>query len=105
MTIPAIQSVLHQMRVAALQTGINPPAAKEIPAGSFGAELSRSLNNISGAQEKAYAQAEAFELGQPGVALNDVMVDLQKANIALQTGIQVRNRFVAAYQEIMNLPA
>ena len=105
MSIPAIQSVLHEMRVAALQSGINPPAAKQVSPGGFGAELSRSLDNISGAQDKAYAQAEAFELGRPGVALNDVMVDLQKANIALQTGIQVRNRFVAAYQEIMNLPA
>jgi flagellar hook-basal body complex protein FliE len=39
------------------------------------------------------------------VALNDVMVDMQKANIGFQMGLQVRNRVVAAYQEIMNMPA
>ena len=44
-------------------------------------------------------------MGKPGVALNDVMFDLQKANVAFQTGLQVRNRLVAAYQEVMNLPA
>ena len=47
----------------------------------------------------------SFELGKPGIALNDVMVDLQKANVAFQTGLQVRNRLVSAYQEVMNLPA
>lgn len=107
MSIPAIQSVLQQMRAAAIENGIGPAAQKTAApaAGSFGAELKRSLDGISGAQKAAQAQAEAFELGVPGVSLNDVMIDLQKANVAFQTGIQVRNRMVAAYQEIMNLPA
>lgn len=105
MSIAAIESVLQQMRVAALQAGISPPAPQAAAPGGFGAELQRSLNNISGAQQRAYGQAQAFELGQPGVALNDVMIDLQKANVAFQTGLQVRNRLVAAYQEIMSLPA
>lgn len=105
MSIPAIQSVLQQMRVTALQNGFEPSLAPSAPSVSFGAELQRSLEAISGSQQQAYGKAEAFELGAPGVALNDVMVDLQKANIAFQTGVQVRNRLVAAYQEIMNLPA
>jgi flagellar hook-basal body complex protein FliE len=33
------------------------------------------------------------------------MVDMQKANIGFQTGIQVRNKMVQAYQEIMNMQA
>jgi flagellar hook-basal body complex protein FliE len=33
------------------------------------------------------------------------MVDLQKANVAFQTGVQVRNRLVSAYQEIMSMQA
>ncbi|MBQ4797464.1 flagellar hook-basal body complex protein FliE, partial [Pectobacterium versatile] len=45
----------------------------------------------------------AFTLGKPGVALNDVMVDNQKASIALQMGVQVRNKLVSAYQEVMNM--
>lgn len=108
MSIPAIQSVLQQMRAASIENGIGAPAAQKTAApaaGTFGAELKRSLDGISGAQNAAHAQAEAFELGVPGVSLNDVMIDLQKAGIAFQTGIQVRNRLVAAYQEIMNLPA
>ncbi|QGW83947.1 flagellar hook-basal body complex protein FliE [Variovorax paradoxus] len=105
MSIAAIESVLQQMRVTSLQTGIAQPAADAAEPGGFAAELRRSLDNISTAQTKAYGQAEDFEMGKPGVALNDVMVDLQKANVAFQTGLQVRNRLVAAYQEVMNLPA
>lgn len=105
MSIAAIESVLQQMRVTALNTGISPASSEPVESGGFAAELKRSLNSISGAQQGAYAQAESFELGKPGVALNDVMVDLQKANVAFQTGLQVRNRLVSAYQEVMNLPA
>jgi flagellar hook-basal body complex protein FliE len=107
MSIAAIESVLQQMRVTALQADCVPTtsAAASVETGGFAAELKRSLDNISGAQTQAYGQAEAFELGKPGIALNDVMVDLQKANVAFQTGLQVRNRLVAAYQEVMNLPA
>lgn len=108
MSISAIESVLQQMRATAVQAGFAPAptaSAATTETGGFAAELKRSLDNISGAQNHAYGQAEAFELGKPGVALNDVMVDLQKANVAFQTGIQVRNRLVAAYQEVMGLQA
>jgi flagellar hook-basal body complex protein FliE len=105
MSVSAIESVLQQMRAVSLQAAQGPDAAAPAGPGGFAAELQRSLENIGAAQQQSYAQAEAFEMGQPGVALNDVMVDLQKANVAFQTGLQVRNRLVAAYQEIMNLPA
>ncbi|MGQ8981114.1 flagellar hook-basal body complex protein FliE, partial [Enterobacter hormaechei] len=44
-----------------------------------------------------------FTLGEPGVALNDVMADLQKASVSLQMGLQVRNKLVSAYQEVMGM--
>ena len=77
----------------------------EVGAGGFAGELKKSLERISNAQQSASRQAEAFEMGKPGVALNDVMVDMAKAGIGFQTGIQVRNKVVAAYQEIMNMQA
>jgi flagellar hook-basal body complex protein FliE len=69
----------------------------------FAAELQRSLKRVSGAQNAAVAQAKAFELGAPNVSLNDVIVDMQKANVGFQTAVQVRNRLVAAYREISSL--
>jgi len=92
------------MRAMAPAAG-RPAAADNEASGGFAGALKKSMERISDAQQNAYSQAEAFELGKPGVALNDVMVDLQKANIGFQMGLQVRNKVVAAYQEIMNMPA
>jgi flagellar hook-basal body complex protein FliE len=106
MSISSIESVLQQMRALAPMMDSPAGAGSAIAAsGGFAGELKKSLARISAAQEHAYGQAEAFELGKPGVALNDVMVDMQKASIGFQTGLQVRNKLVQAYQEIMNMPA
>ncbi|MGC1175681.1 flagellar hook-basal body complex protein FliE [Polaromonas sp.] len=109
MSISSIESVLQQMRAInqATQAGERGGALSGSGAvgGGFAGELKKSLDRISDSQQEAYGQAEAFELGKPGVALNDVMVDMQKANIGFQMGLQVRNKVVAAYQEIMNMPA
>jgi flagellar hook-basal body complex protein FliE len=43
-------------------------------------------------------------MGEPGISLNDVMIDLQKASVGFQATVQVRNRLVAAYQEIASMP-
>jgi len=107
----SIESVLAQMRQmrqmakAGEASPAQPPgASSEVSlSGGFAGALQKSLNAISQTQNKAYQQAQDFELGKPGVALNDVMVDLQKANIGFQMGVQVRNKFVAAYQEVMNM--
>ncbi len=107
----SIESVLAQMRQmrqmakAGEASPAQPPgASSEVSlSGGFAGALQKSLNAISQTQNKAYQQAHDFELGKPGVALNDVMVDLQKASLSFQMGVQVRNKFVAAYQEVMNM--
>lgn len=101
-----IESVLAQMREvtrAATQAGIL-PAEPEQASGGFAAELKRSLERVSGMQQASTQQAKAFMLGDPEVSLNNVMIDMQKASLAFQTTIQVRNRLVAAYQEIASMP-
>ncbi|MDY7548039.1 flagellar hook-basal body complex protein FliE [Glaciimonas sp. Gout2] len=109
MAIAAIESVLQQLRATAQVAGASSSSAAnpvgESIGGGFAGEMKKSLERISNAQTHAMGQAESFELGKPGVALNDVMVDLQKANVGFQMGLQVRNKVVSAYQEIMNLPA
>lgn len=70
---------------------------------SFGSELKTALDKISQLQIQANQQAKAFEMGDPNISLNEVMVSMQKSSVSLQFGIQVRNKLVAAYQEIMNM--
>lgn len=102
MALQGIEGVLQQMQAAALQAGNNPQSNPAMDAG-FANELKAAIGKISETQQAARTQAQKFELGEPGVALNDVMVDLQKSSVSLQMGIQVRNRLVAAYQDIMNM--
>jgi flagellar hook-basal body complex protein FliE len=47
--------------------------------------------------------AQDFSTGQSDVNLQDVMVNLQKANISFQQMVQVRNKLVTAYNDIMNM--
>lgn len=105
MAISAIESVLQQLSATAQVAGNSATTASAVAGGGFADEMKKSLQRISAGQQQAAGQAEAFELGKPGVSLNDVMIDLQKANVGFQMGLQVRNRVVAAYQEIMNMQA
>ena len=52
---------------------------------------------------KAMGLAERFQLGDTKVTLEETMVALSKANISFQQMVQVRNRVIAAYHDIMNL--
>ncbi len=61
------------------------------------------VDTISQTQIQANNQAKAFEVGEPNVSLNEVMVNLQKSSVSLQFGIQVQSKLVAAYQEVMNI--
>jgi flagellar hook-basal body complex protein FliE len=72
-------------------------------ASSFADALKSSIDKISDNQTTALNEAHAFEVGAPNVSLNDVMVDMQKANVGLQFGLQVRNKLVTAYNDIMQI--
>jgi flagellar hook-basal body complex protein FliE len=104
--LTAIENMLAQMRAVANAAASAPArgvdAASE-SGGGFAAELTRSLERVSSMQNASSAQARAFQLGAPDISLNDVMIDMQKAGIAFQATLQVRNRLVQAYQEIANM--
>lgn len=111
MSIPelsGVEQLLSRMRETARAAGLEPAAGSRAaaPAGgaSFAAALERSLAKVSSMQESSYRQAQAYEMGEAGVSLNNVMVDMQKAGLAFQMTVQVRNRLVAAYQEIASMP-
>ena len=42
--------------------------------------------------------------GSSDIALNDVMLAMQKSSISFSFGMQARNKMISAYQEIMNTP-
>jgi flagellar hook-basal body complex protein FliE len=84
------------------------PAAPSAPVASpkqvdFASMLKGSLDRVDQAQGTANKMAEQFQKGDPKVTLEDTMVAVQKANISFQSALQIRNRVVTAYHDIMNL--
>ena len=94
--IQGIEGVISQLQATAMSARAQESLPQ--PTISFA-----GLDRISDTQTAARTQAEKFTLGEPGVALNDVMTDMQKASVSMQMGIQVRNKLVAAYQEVMSM--
>ncbi|MHB1188862.1 flagellar hook-basal body complex protein FliE [Thiobacillus sp.] len=67
----------------------------------FQSILKTSLDQVNQVQLQSQQLAQRFEMGDSTVSLSDAMISLQKSSIALQQTIQVRNKLVSAYQEIM----
>jgi flagellar hook-basal body complex protein FliE len=79
-----------------------PVGRAESPAG-FSKALEAALDNINESQNKAVDLSKKFQLGHDDVSLEETMVAIQKANIEFQAAVQVRNRLVSAYHDIMNM--
>lgn len=73
------------------------------PKVDFGAMLKRTLDGVDAAQSQSTAMAEKFQLGDPSVTLEETMVAVQKASLSFQQLVQIRNRVVAAYHDVMNM--
>lgn len=106
MNVKAMDEVLAQLRAtAAVAQGTKaaPTAAAATPGVDFGAALANALQQVNGRQQESAQLARDFAAGKPDTNLTDVMVAMQKSTIAFQATVQVRNRLVAAYQDMMNM--
>jgi flagellar hook-basal body complex protein FliE len=103
MSTPEINQVLAQMRVVTAQAsgGI---AVTETPQNEFGDLLKRSIDAVNETQQNASSLRTAFEQGEPGLDLADVMIAVQKSSVSFQAMVEVRNKLVDAYKDVMNMP-
>lgn len=110
-----IESMLTQIRAASqrpdamkLTAGISSPSGLENVQPStkvdFSATLKATLDQVNQRQSKAEELGKSFAMGDDKVSLSDVMIAEQKANISLQATVQVRNKLISAYHDIMNMP-
>ncbi len=97
-----VNEVLAQMRVLRDQSAQKNPRA-EAPQTDFADLLKNSIDTVNEAQQRASSLARAFENGEADVPLAEVMVSLQKASVSFQAMVQVRNKLVEAYKDIMNM--
>ncbi|SFF97134.1 flagellar hook-basal body complex protein FliE [Neptunomonas qingdaonensis] len=110
-----INSVLMQMRAlkADAQQGIGHvgkpssltlDSVRPVENEGFGDLLKNAIDKVNDTQMEASRMATAFEQGDPRVELTQVMIQLQKASVSFQAMTQVRNKLVAAYEDVMKMP-
>jgi flagellar hook-basal body complex protein FliE len=107
MDMNGIDRMLSQLRTAAAIAGRKPELkSAEQPAekADFSNALKNSLDQVARGQNEAARLSRAFSVGDPDTNLQDVMIAMQKSTISFQQTIQVRNRLVQAYHDIMNMP-
>lgn len=101
-----INQLLHQMRQMAAAADSKPsPVAPGNENGGPGFEkiLEESIQTVNEMQQGATEMATAFEKGDPNVDLSQVMVELQKASVSFSAMVEVRNKLLSAYQDVMNM--
>lgn len=109
MSIESMRGVLDQINAQSQQISASQNASfLPLTSGSektsqFSNVLLNSINNINTMQNRAQQESQDYMTGTSDVGLNDVMVDQQKASIALNFGVQMRNKLVSAYQDIMSM--
>ncbi|AGG90073.1 flagellar hook-basal body complex protein FliE [Rhodanobacter denitrificans] len=102
-----VNNLLSQMRqmtaqVRAPEAAVKPAAA--VGQADFSDVLKQSLSAVGRNQLEAGHLAASFERGDPGADLGRTMIAVQKADLSLRTVVEVRNKLVDAYKEIMNMP-
>lgn len=105
-----IAAMAAQMKttVARMQSAAVPPSleGRVLPRQSgvdFAQALKSQLDHVNTLDVNAQKLGERFSLGDDNVNLSDVMMATQKSSIAMQATIQVRNKLVSAYHDIMNM--
>jgi flagellar hook-basal body complex protein FliE len=78
------------------------PVVREAGGEAFGAALGRALEEVNTLQLEAHAAATQLAAGRP-VDMAAALVSVEKASISFQFALQVRNKLLEAYQEIMRM--
>ncbi|MGH8595104.1 MAG: flagellar hook-basal body complex protein FliE [Gammaproteobacteria bacterium] len=96
--------LLLQMRALAARAQATPETTATATNADFRGMLLKAVAEVNQAQHAASALSDRFERGDAQVDLSAVMIATQKASVSFQAITQVRNKLIAAYQEVMNMP-
>ncbi len=100
-----LEQMLSELRSAsAVAQGKPAAAASDASGADFGVALKSAIDQVNAVQQQADNLRKDFITGKEDVNVQDVMIDLQKASLSFQQMVQVRNKLVTAYQDVMNMP-
>ncbi len=105
MQIGSINSQIAQA-VAGIKAPAAPAATPVTGEGGsdFTASLESALKSVSRNQQNSSELQRQFQLENPNVSLEQTMIAMNQSSLSFQAAVQVRNRLVQAYEQIMNMP-
>jgi len=113
-----VNRLLLEMRSLKSQTqafgGLDGVAGRDKPEGiqgvqknshtSFGSIMEQAVGKVNEVQQASSAISTSYLRGDSNVDVTDVMIASQKAGVAFDSMVQVRNKLVEAYRDVMNMP-
>ena len=105
MDTKGIEQMLSVLRSTATQASGNVQESGPANAGGvdFAQVLQNSIDKVNQTQKQADQMAEKLAAGDTSQNLHEVMIALQTASVSFQEMVQVRNKLVTAYQDVMNM--
>lgn len=104
MEINQVSDLVEQMnKMAGQASGLELTDHANRKSGGFSSLLTQAIDTVNSLQNEAGRLETAYELGDENVDLASVMIASQKANLSFQAMVEVRNKLVSAYQEIMRM--
>ncbi|MFZ0270453.1 MAG: flagellar hook-basal body complex protein FliE [Acidobacteriaceae bacterium] len=87
---------------AVLAPSMGSPLPASEPSAPFGNLLKNAVTGIDGLEQQASSAVEGVLQGT-GVDVHDAMIATQKADMSFELALAVRNKAVAAYQQVMGM--
>lgn len=104
MDTQGIEQMLNVLRTTAAQASGKPAeTAPAAGAPDFAQILKNSIDKVNDTQQQADQMATKLAAGDTSQNLHEVMIALQTASVSFQEMVQVRNKLVTAYQDVMNI--
>ena len=104
MDTQGIEQMLSVLRSTAAQaTGKTAESAATTGGPDFAQVLKNSIDKVNQTQQQADQMGTKLAAGDTSQNLHEVMIALQTASVSFQEMVQVRNKLVSAYQDVMNM--
>ena len=73
------------------------------PTDGFGDRITNAIDQVAAAQNKTAGLVKAYEMGMEN-DISKVMINQQVSSLGFQLTLNVRNKVLSAYKDIMNMP-
>ena len=103
--VMALRAQILEKNQALARAGANGPATAPTDAkpATFADTLDHALKNVNQTQDQAAKLSDSYERGET-VDIAKVMLARQQASVSFEATLQVRNKLLSAYKDIMSMP-